>query len=196
VSWEAPCSQGPARSGDRRKTDPVGFSRLFSTIKSIGNAERRGRIPGIEGATHARTLVGSRGGRGLAQAKGSTSSCWQSPQALLSSLWLTGLAGNRQGRRRGRCFSTAHFRCTKIQYTGAVCGCPGSVAIEPFDRNLFGSEGGTLLTRGDAFAVAGWQVANSRPQKGASESDFDSREPSVLAYSQRARGRGEDKIRP
>ena len=32
---------------------------------------------------------------------------------------------------RDRCFATTSFRCTKIRYTGAVCGCPGSVAIEP-----------------------------------------------------------------
>ena len=32
---------------------------------------------------------------------------------------------------RNRCFATTRFRCTKIRYTGAVCGCLGSVAIEP-----------------------------------------------------------------
>jgi hypothetical protein len=32
---------------------------------------------------------------------------------------------------RDRCFATTRFRCTKIRYTGAVCGCPGSVEIEP-----------------------------------------------------------------
>ena len=32
---------------------------------------------------------------------------------------------------RDRCFATTKFRCIKIRYTGAVCGCPGSVAIEP-----------------------------------------------------------------
>jgi hypothetical protein len=30
-----------------------------------------------------------------------------------------------------RCFATTRFRCTKIRHTGAVCGCLGSVAIEP-----------------------------------------------------------------
>jgi hypothetical protein len=34
-------------------------------------------------------------------------------------------------RLRYRCFATARFRCTKIRYTGAVCGCLGSVEIEP-----------------------------------------------------------------
>ena len=32
---------------------------------------------------------------------------------------------------RDRCFATTRFRCTKIRYTGAVCGCLGSVEIEP-----------------------------------------------------------------
>jgi hypothetical protein len=32
---------------------------------------------------------------------------------------------------RDRCFARARFRCTKLRYTGAVCGCPGSVAIKP-----------------------------------------------------------------
>jgi len=33
---------------------------------------------------------------------------------------------------RDRCFATTRFRCTKIRYTGTVCGCGGSVEIEPF----------------------------------------------------------------
>jgi hypothetical protein len=32
---------------------------------------------------------------------------------------------------RERCFATTRFRCTKIRYTGTVCGCRGSVEIEP-----------------------------------------------------------------
>jgi hypothetical protein len=32
---------------------------------------------------------------------------------------------------RDRCFATTRFRCTKIRYTGHVCGCAGSVEIEP-----------------------------------------------------------------
>jgi hypothetical protein len=32
---------------------------------------------------------------------------------------------------RDRCFATTRFRCTKIRYTGDVCGCAGSVEIEP-----------------------------------------------------------------
>jgi hypothetical protein len=32
---------------------------------------------------------------------------------------------------RDRCFATTRFRCTKIPYTGTVCGCAGSVEIEP-----------------------------------------------------------------
>ena len=32
---------------------------------------------------------------------------------------------------RDRCFATTRFRCTKIRYTGNVCGCAGSVEIEP-----------------------------------------------------------------
>jgi hypothetical protein len=35
------------------------------------------------------------------------------------------------GIQRDRCFATTRFRCTKIRYTGAVCGSPGSVEIEP-----------------------------------------------------------------
>jgi hypothetical protein len=34
-------------------------------------------------------------------------------------------------RLRYRCFATARFKCTKIRYTGKVCGCLGSVEIEP-----------------------------------------------------------------
>jgi len=30
-----------------------------------------------------------------------------------------------------RCFATTRFRCTKIRYTGNVCGCAGSVEIDP-----------------------------------------------------------------
>jgi hypothetical protein len=32
---------------------------------------------------------------------------------------------------RDRCFATTRFRCTKIRYTGNVCGCAGSVEIDP-----------------------------------------------------------------
>jgi hypothetical protein len=32
---------------------------------------------------------------------------------------------------RDRCFATTRFRCIKIRYTGNVCGCLGSVEIEP-----------------------------------------------------------------
>ena len=32
---------------------------------------------------------------------------------------------------RDRCFATTRFRCPKIRYTGNVCGCHGSVEIEP-----------------------------------------------------------------
>jgi hypothetical protein len=39
---------------------------------------------------------------------------------------------------RDRCFATARFRCTKIRYTGAVCGCPGSVGLMPTARLLVG----------------------------------------------------------
>ena len=32
---------------------------------------------------------------------------------------------------RDRCFATTRFRCTKVRYTGEVCGCSGSVEIRP-----------------------------------------------------------------
>jgi len=32
---------------------------------------------------------------------------------------------------RDRCFATTRFRCTKIRYTGDICGCHGSVEIRP-----------------------------------------------------------------
>jgi hypothetical protein len=32
---------------------------------------------------------------------------------------------------RDRCFATTRFRCTKTRYTGDICGCHGSVEIEP-----------------------------------------------------------------
>jgi hypothetical protein len=32
---------------------------------------------------------------------------------------------------RDRCFATTRFRCIKIRYTDDVCGCAGSVEIEP-----------------------------------------------------------------
>jgi hypothetical protein len=42
------------------------------------------------------------------------------------------LKGTREDEHlRDRCFATTRFRCTKIRYTGAVCGSPGSVEIEP-----------------------------------------------------------------
>ena len=34
-------------------------------------------------------------------------------------------------RLRDRCFATARFCCTKIRYTGEVCGCPGHLQIRP-----------------------------------------------------------------
>jgi hypothetical protein len=34
-------------------------------------------------------------------------------------------------RLRDRCFAIARFRCTKIRYTGEVCGCPGQLQIRP-----------------------------------------------------------------
>jgi hypothetical protein len=41
---------------------------------------------------------------------------------------------------RDRCFATARFRCTKIRYTGAVCGCPGSVGVMPTARLPVGGD--------------------------------------------------------
>ena len=32
---------------------------------------------------------------------------------------------------RDRSFASIRFRCAKIRYTGAICGCLGAVAIEP-----------------------------------------------------------------
>ena len=32
---------------------------------------------------------------------------------------------------RDRCFVTTRFKCTKVRYTGDVCGCIGSVPIQP-----------------------------------------------------------------
>ena len=32
---------------------------------------------------------------------------------------------------RDRCFVTTRFKCTKVRYTGDVCGCNGSVEIQP-----------------------------------------------------------------
>jgi hypothetical protein len=32
---------------------------------------------------------------------------------------------------RDRCFATTRFRCTITRSTGQVCGCPGSVEIQP-----------------------------------------------------------------
>jgi hypothetical protein len=39
---------------------------------------------------------------------------------------------------RDRCFATARFRCTKVRYTGEVCGGPGSVEIRPFELRPVG----------------------------------------------------------
>ena len=39
---------------------------------------------------------------------------------------------------RDRCFARALFRCTKIRYTGDVCGCPGSVGLMPTVRLAVG----------------------------------------------------------
>ena len=32
---------------------------------------------------------------------------------------------------RDRCFATTRFKCSKVRYTGDVCGCIGSVEIQP-----------------------------------------------------------------
>jgi hypothetical protein len=41
---------------------------------------------------------------------------------------------------RERCFARARFRCTKIRYTGDVCGCIGSVLLMPMVRLPVGGE--------------------------------------------------------
>jgi hypothetical protein len=39
---------------------------------------------------------------------------------------------------RDRYFATARFRCTKVRYTGEVCGGPGSVEIRPAELRPVG----------------------------------------------------------
>ena len=62
------------------------------------------------------------------------------------------------GHLRDRCFATTRFRCTKIRYTGDVCGCPGSVVIEPSVPLPVGGED-TLAFLFCNTCAPSWQVS-------------------------------------
>ena len=65
---------------------------------------------------------------------------------------------------RDRCFATIRFRRTKIRYTGAVCGCPGSVEIEPSVLLPVGGEDTlAFLFLRDVPAIVGDQPCADRP---------------------------------
>ena len=59
---------------------------------------------------------------------------------------------------RGRCFAKTRFRCTKIRYTGEVCGCPGTVEIEPAVLLPVGGEV-TLAFLFCTTCAPSWQVS-------------------------------------
>jgi hypothetical protein len=56
-----------------------------------------------------------------------------------------------------RCFSTTRFRCTKIRYTGAACGSPGSVEIEPSVMLPVGGED-TLAFLSCGTCLPSWEI--------------------------------------
>ena len=58
---------------------------------------------------------------------------------------------------RDRCFATTRFRCTKIRYTGDVCGCPGSVEIEPSVLLPVGG-GNTLAFLYCSTCLPSWEI--------------------------------------
>jgi hypothetical protein len=58
---------------------------------------------------------------------------------------------------RERCFATTRFRCTKIRYTGAVCGCLGSVEIEPSALLPVGGED-TLAFLSCSTCLPSWEI--------------------------------------
>jgi hypothetical protein len=62
---------------------------------------------------------------------------------------------------RDRCFATTRFRCIKIRYTGAVCGSPGSVEIEPFLLLPVGGED-TLAFLSCGTCLPPWEISADR----------------------------------
>jgi hypothetical protein len=58
---------------------------------------------------------------------------------------------------RDRCFATTRFRCTKIRYTGNVCGSPGSVEIEPSLLLPIGGED-TLAFLSCSTCLPSWEI--------------------------------------
>ena len=58
---------------------------------------------------------------------------------------------------RDRCFATTRFRCTKIRYAGAVCGCLGSVEIEPSALLPVGGED-TLAFLSCSTCLPSWEI--------------------------------------
>ena len=61
---------------------------------------------------------------------------------------------------RDRCFATTRFRCTKIRYTGAVCGRLGAVEIEPSVLLPVGGED-TLAFLSCGTCLPSWERASS-----------------------------------
>ena len=58
---------------------------------------------------------------------------------------------------RDRCFATTRFRCTKIRYTGAVCGRLGAVEIEPSVLLPVGGED-TLAFLSCSTCLPSWEI--------------------------------------
>ena len=56
-----------------------------------------------------------------------------------------------------RCFATTRFRCTKIRYTGDVCGCSGSVAVQPSVLLPVGGED-TLAFLSCSTCLPSWEI--------------------------------------
>ena len=56
-----------------------------------------------------------------------------------------------------RCFATTRFRCTKIRYTGNVCGSPGSVEIEPSVLLPVGGKN-TLAFLSCSTCLSSWEI--------------------------------------
>jgi hypothetical protein len=64
---------------------------------------------------------------------------------------------------RDRCFATTRFKCTKVRYTGDVCGCIGSVEIQPTVLLPIGGKDDIAFLFCVLSAVVGDQPCADRP---------------------------------
>jgi hypothetical protein len=84
------------------------------------------------------------------------------PLGLKATVYCAGCYGHRSidptaEHLRARCFATTRFRCTQIRYTGNVCGCLGSVEIEPAVLLPVGGED-TLAFLSCSTCLPSWEI--------------------------------------